>query len=119
VPVRKEADTTTKSATIDTVAVCCCIVLLQCDAAVCCSALLQCVAVCCSVLQCDVMCRSAKGGKDYYKICFDRHSCIVLLHCVAAVCCSVHLQCVTVCCSVLQCVAACCSAKGGRHYYKI
>jgi len=36
VAVQIEADTAAKSATVDTVAVCCCIVLLQCVAAVCC-----------------------------------------------------------------------------------
>jgi len=36
---------------------------------------------------------------------FWRHTCDIVLHCVA-VCCSV-LQCVVVCCNVLQCVAVC------------
>jgi len=107
--VQKEAETTTKFASIDTVALpllhcvaaVCCSVYLQC-VTVCCS-VLQCVAVCCSVLQCVVACCSARGGRHYYTICYDRHTCNVLLQCVVAVrCCSVLLQYVaTVCCSVL------------------
>ena len=50
-------------------------------------------------------CCSDAGRKSQQLI---YHSICIVLHCVAAVCCSV-LQCVAVCCSVLQCVAVCCS----------